>query len=210
MEVIGPVLPKKYSPIKPDGKGNQGAYLAAIPEPMADVLLGLLKIEPALYESPSDEAAANHANALQQTEDDLVDGIKNRTDLDETEKEQLIKSRRGQGIYRKNLMSFETKCRVTGLDDNKHLRASHIKPWRASTNFEKLDGNNGFLLSPHVDHLFDRGYLSFTDAGHIMISPDLSVRTLEMWGIDPETKIGPIRAEQLPYLAFHRDSIFRR
>lgn len=209
MEVIGPVLPEKYSPIRSDGKGNQGAYLAEIPKPMADVILSLLGRDQSQFKFISDEQVANQASAIQKAEDALVDGIKNRTDLDETEKEQLIKARRGQGKFRQNLMYFERQCRITGLGDFKHLRASHIKPWRASTNFERLDGNNGFLLSPHVDHLFDLGYISFKDSGQLMISRELEVSTLRLWGIDPNKTMDSVRAEQLPYLEFHRDSIFR-
>jgi putative restriction endonuclease len=32
------VLPARYSPIQENGKGNQGAYLSAVPDAMADVL----------------------------------------------------------------------------------------------------------------------------------------------------------------------------
>jgi hypothetical protein len=47
----------------------------------------------------------------------------------------------------------ESRCRVTGVDDKAHLRASQITPWKDCTNTEKVHGCNGLLLAPHVDHL---------------------------------------------------------
>jgi transposase len=52
-----------------------------------------------------------------------------------------------------------------------HLRASHIRPWRDSDNEARLDGENGLLLTPTIDHLFDRGFISFEDDGRLLISP---------------------------------------
>lgn len=91
----------------------------------------------------------------------------------------------------------------------RHLRASHIKPWRASSTFEKLDGNNGLLLSPHIDHLFDQGFISFTDDGILLISSKVDVDTLIHWGIEVEGGYGSFRPKQLPYLAFHREFVFK-
>ncbi|WP_306755463.1 HNH endonuclease signature motif containing protein [Paracoccus actinidiae] len=67
----------------------------------------------------------------------------------------------------------------------RHLRASHIKPWRASTTYEKLDGNNGLLLSLHIGHLFDQGFISFADDGALLVSPQADVDTLILWGLEP-------------------------
>ncbi|MFE8730531.1 HNH endonuclease, partial [Aeromonas hydrophila] len=83
--------------------------------------------------------------------------------LNATEKQQLVKSRRGQGIFRANLEKVELACRVTGVTNTALLIASHIKPWsRCANNAERLDGNNGLLLSPHIDKLFDRGWITFS------------------------------------------------
>src|SRR6266446_6519764 len=51
-----------------------------------------------------------------------------------------------------------------------HLIASHCKPWRDSTNEERLDGENGLLLTPSIDHLFDRGFIGFENDGNLVIS----------------------------------------
>ena len=92
--------------------------------------------------------------------------------------------------------------------DLAHLRASHIKPWRQSTDFEKLDGNNGLLLSPHLDHLFDRGYISFTDDGTMLVSRSLDETVIERWGINPHRSYGQFSEAQRRYLAYHREHVF--
>lgn len=101
------------------------------------------------------------------------------------------------------------KCRITGLKDRGHLRASHIKPWRACNDAEKLDGNNGLLLSPHIDHLFDRGYISFTDEGYIIVADSLDHRVLRIWNISIPCNVGSFRPEQRTYSAYHRREVFR-
>jgi len=135
--------------------------------------------------------------------------IEHRTDIGPTEKQSLQKARRGQGIFRKNVKEIERACRVTGVDDVRHLRASHIKPWRDSSDFEKLDGSNGLLLSPHVDHLFDQGFISFGDTGELLISPDLAPDVLEGWGVSADTSCGEFRESQRVYLAYHRNQVFK-
>ncbi len=71
-----------------------------------------------------------------------------------TQKQQLIMARVGQGDFRINVQKIESKCRITGLTDKRLLIASHIKPWKVSSNEERLDGHNGLLLSPYIDKLF--------------------------------------------------------
>lgn len=210
MDVLAPVLPKKYSPIQANGNGNQGAYLAAVPVAMAHAVIDLLGPRWAEVDRDATIEPAHQIEANEASEEEVERELLNRTDLNETEKLQLAKSRRGQGTYRRNLEGFEKNCRITHVANRRHLRASHIKPWRASTTFEKLDGNNGLLLSPHIDHLFDQGFISFTDDGALLVSQQADVDTLILWGIEFEGNHGPFRPEQLPYLAFHREFVFKR
>jgi len=133
-----------------------------------------------------------------------------RKDIPETEILQLIKARRGHGIYKSRVELIERRCRVTGVERPQHLVASHIKPWRLSDDGEKLDGNNGLLLSPHVDHLFDRLYISFTGDGQILRSPSLAPEVLTRWGIDAQRNVGTFSYEQRIYLEFHRDELFAK
>lgn len=78
------------------------------------------------------------------------------------------------------------------------------------TSSERLDGNNGLLLSPNIDLLFDRGYISFSDNGAILISPLLDGDDLARLGVNPAAlgNVGPFSAEQGVYLAFHRKEVF--
>lgn len=73
-----------------------------------------------------------------------------------TEREALIRARRGQGLFKERVMLVERRCRITGVENPVHLRASHCKPWRDSDNTERLNGENGLLLTPSIDHLFSR------------------------------------------------------
>jgi hypothetical protein len=130
--------------------------------------------------------------------------------LEETEREQLTKSRIGQGLYKKRLEEIETCCRLTALSDVSHLRASHIKPWRVCDDEEKLDGNNGLLLSPHIDHLFDQGFISFSDDGRLLVSDLLSQSVLAAWGIKEDANVGQFTSRQRFYLAYHREHIFKK
>jgi hypothetical protein len=70
-------------------------------------------------------------------DDDLINQIRKNKSIPETEKQQLIMSRRGQGRFRAELERIEAGCRVTRVRDRAHLRASHIKPWQRSTNEER-------------------------------------------------------------------------
>jgi hypothetical protein len=141
--------------------------------------------------------------------DDIEEGrLQQRTDLGPVEKETLIRARRGQGRYRQGLETVEIGCRLTGLIDRRHLRASHIKPWCVSNDHEKLDPNNGLLLSPHVDHLFDRGYISFTDEGELLISRALNPVVLSAWGLRVPMKRKVFSEKQCVYLAYHRNNVF--
>lgn len=210
MVTIAPYLPAKYSPIQANGNGNQGAYLAAVPLPLMEALLPLL--DPSwstIFEAvPLDAPAALEGDG--DADYAAVAAIRNRTDIGETEKLQLVKSRRGQGIYRQNLEQFEHECRLTRETNRRHLKASHIKPWRVCSNAERLDGNNGLLLSPHTDHLFDHGYLSFEDNGRLIVSPLLSSDTLQRWGLRDVDMVAPFRPAQWPYLEHHRRFILKR
>jgi putative restriction endonuclease len=134
--------------------------------------------------------------------------IRSRHFEGDLEKVELTKSRRGQGIFRANVRQIERKCRVTGLTTFRHLRASHIKPWAKSNDQEKIDGANGLLLSPHIDHLFDRGFISFGDEGEFLVSRELNLNILDRWGIDIPKNVGTFLPRQHEYLEYHRERIF--
>ena len=147
----------------------------------------------------------------QDLDDAIEQEIENNTKIEETEKEALIKARRGQGRFRKNLESIEKSCRVTSVTDLRLLRASHVKPWRnCANNHERLDGNNGLLLAPHIDHLFDRGYISFSNEGNLLISSAIDSGQLSLLGIPSNSShnVGSFNHKQKHYLEYHRTQVF--
>ena len=118
---------------------------------------------------------------------------------------QLVKSRRGQGMFRDNVEALGSRCRITGVSDMRYLRASHIKPWRKSNDQEKLDGNNGLMLAPHIDMLFDSGLISFEDDGTLIISDKMDKSVLNAWSIDKDINVGAFSRKQRIYLKHHRE-----
>ena len=136
--------------------------------------------------------------------------IWSRTDIGAREKESLVLSRRGQGLFRSRVASVEPICRVTGTTSPAHRKASHIKPWRISNDQEKLDGNNGLFLAPHIDHLFDKGFISFKNNGDLMISPKLPKKILEEWNIQHPLNVGRFNKQQQNYLEYHRKNCFKK
>ena len=208
IEQIRPHLPLKYAPLQSTtGFGLQSVYLAEVPEPMALLLAELIGEE-------YDQVMSTHqVQVLDDNVNDLADReetfISARTDIGETEKLQLTKARRGQGIFKSNVRLNEHSCRVTGTSDIAHLRASHIKPWNVSSNIEKLDGSNGLLLAPHIDHLFDRGYISFSDDGTLLVSSQLNGAVLTKWQIDLPRNVGVFDARQCVYLQYHRHNVLK-
>jgi putative restriction endonuclease len=198
MSLIGPLLPEKYSPLQQNGNGLQGVYLAALTEELGQLLLSLSGnpeiIFPALDLSDL---------AFNQEEQDLIAEIS----IQETVKASLIEARRGQGVFRNRVRLIERQCRVTGVTSDSLLIASHIKPWKESDNQERLEGNNGLFLSPHVDKLFDRGFISLTPKGDMLVSPSLEADVLSKWNIDPTRNYGRFNSHQSFFLEYHNKVI---
>jgi HNH endonuclease len=130
--------------------------------------------------------------------------------LEKTEQEQIRKSRIGQGIFRQNVIRLWGSCSITGLQNVTLLRASHIKPWRDSTNKERLSPFNGLLLVPNYDVLFDKGYLTFRDNGEIVVSKRLGPVVREVFDVNEDLKLRRIFKENKEYLEFHRSEVFEK
>ena len=92
-----------------------------------------------------------------------------------------------------------------------HLIASHIRPWRDSNNQQRLDGENGLLLTPTVDHLFDKGFISFEDTGQLIVAPVADPVSLKRMGIDYDQRfnVGGFSQGQRAYLDYHRENVLR-
>ena len=100
---------------------------------------------------------------------------------------------------------------MTKVDRPEHLVASHAKPWRDSSNEERLDGENGLLLTPTIDHLFDKGFISFENKGDLIVSPVADPQSLRRMGIAPDQRVnvGGFSEGQREFLEFHRDNVLR-
>ena len=141
-----------------------------------------------------------------------ADDIETRDDelqrLSETERDAVVKARRGQGRFREDLFSFWQGCAVTNVRHPDLLRASHIKPWRSSSNAERLDQHNGLLLLPHYDHLFDRGYITFDDTGRMLRSTAILTLPPSRLGIDPDARLRKLTDEHVGFLNYHYANVF--
>lgn len=132
--------------------------------------------------------------------------------IPDTDRQALIRARRGQGLFKQRVMAIETCCRITRVDNPVHLIASHCKPWRDSSNEERLDGENGLLMTPSMDHLFDRGFIGFEDSGTLIISTVAHRPSLERMGIETRriVNVGGFSEGQRRFLDYHGNSVLLR
>jgi predicted restriction endonuclease len=147
----------------------------------------------------------------QSASDDLAMHEREFITLPETERESVIKARIGQGIFRKELIEmWGGACAVTGVRLPNLLRASHIKPWRFSTNSERTNRYNGLLLLPQYDHLFDKGFISFDDDGQIVTSKALDRIPPSQLGINATDRLRTLSDSHLAFLRYHRKTLLIR
>jgi len=154
-------------------------------------------------------AVLNHAAATARTLPNRVaDMFRQKTAQmpTTTEAERLVIQRVGQNLFRQALLDYwHGQCAVTGLAVPELLRASHIKPWAQCANDnERLDVFNGLLLAPHVDALFDGGWISFADHGGVLISKTLPQKACDQLGVRRDWHIDALTPGHLKYLDHHR------
>ncbi len=213
IDVLKRLLPSRYSPLQNSGNGIQSVYLTEIPAPFAEVLIGLIGKEALVNDRATGSTLPSPMQVenadLEMWEHRIESRIESDRQLPETEREALIMSRRGQGLFKQRVMQVETRCRITGVTNLIHLRASHCKPWRDSSNEERLNGENGLLLTPTMDHLFDRGFIGFEDSGLVIVSPVAHAPSLNRMGVptDRLINVGPFTQGQKQFLAYHRESV---
>lgn len=210
-DAIEPLLPTKYSPLR-NGRGLQSVYLAALPDELGALLWQrvtaahnpiIARDSRALLlrssEEPERETWERHELALIE-----------QAQVGPTEREAIVKARRGQGKFRDNVAGIERECRITRVANPAYLIASHIKPWRHASNTERLSAHNGLMLAPQADFLFDRGFITFQD-GKLLVSQVADERSLFKLGVDPDRppEVGSFSDDQERFLEFHRAEIFR-
>lgn len=154
---------------------------------------------------------AEQEDVLKVQLDNSVDEIDKEIEtkqLQGEEREALIKVRVNQSAFRKLLMRRYTHCCLCDVDDESLLVASHIKPWAKSNHAEKVDVNNGLLLCPNHDKLFDRGYISFDNGGHIVISDELSENSAISMNIKNDMQI-ELSNDNIKYMEYHRNNVLK-
>ena len=199
MHVLAPLLAERYAPLRPNGHGLQGIYLTALEPAFAQALLTLL--------GPETRALANDSMVLDRSFEQSRSPGQGQTEWEE----HLIGAIRQRPIEEgRGVRQVETRCRITGVDRIEHLRASHCKPWRDSDDAERLDGENGLLLTPTIDHLFDRGFISFETDGRLLVSPVAHRKSLERMGVPlgERVNVGAFSEGQRRYLEFHQERVF--
>lgn len=138
-----------------------------------------------------------------------IDAVSSDETLTKTERETIILARIGQGQFRDKILKKYQKCIITGITDSRLLIASHIKPWRSANNSERISSENGILLSPLYDKLFDKGLITFKGNGKVVISNSLSIYDIHLINIDRETVyLRDMSYELKKNMQYHSDKIF--
>lgn len=128
-----------------------------------------------------------------------------------TEAERWVVQRVGQDLFRNALLDYwQGRCCVTGLAVPELLRASHIKPWaRCDFDEERLDVFNGLLLAPHLDALFDGGWVTFDQVGLLVVANSLAADALAVLGLTGPSRIESLAPAHQAYMDFHRAFVFK-
>ncbi|MFZ5670389.1 MAG: HNH endonuclease [Pseudomonadota bacterium] len=205
---LAPLLPARHSPLNALGRGEQRAYLCEIGAPAFERVLR----DAAVDLAPLADAATAAPDLAREAEDAAIEAaLLADPGLTATEKQQLATARRGQGVFRERVRALEPACRITGVANPWLLIAGHIKPWRlCDTAAERLDGANGLMLTPDLDRLFDRGFITFEADGTVVVSPRLDPEVLERLDLAslPGRRTPPLTPAQAAYMAWHRARVF--
>jgi len=162
---IASLLPKHHSPFSKTQKSNLG-YLFALPDDAGQLLIEKIDAsEPLFLERAITAEFASKPDG-------------------ETTRNALVAARLGQGKFREDLDKiWDVRCALSSLSRRELLRASHIKPWSASNNVERLDPYNGLLLSVGYDVAFDNLLITFDQNGELVFAPDFSITDAKESGL---------------------------
>ena len=137
----------------------------------------------------------------------------NFKNIDPGEKEAIRKYRLNQNELRKvTLAIFEGQCCLSRIGVKEILVCSHIKPWVISEGHEKCDPDNTLMLAATWDRLFDRGFISFSNSGKILISKKLNKDDCRRIGVQREVALDEkfLTPGRRSYLKYHRENIFEK
>lgn len=119
-----------------------------------------------------------------------------------------VNLRNNQSKFRKDLIYVHETCQLCGIANEELLIASHMKDYSKCSNIESCDFENGLLLCRNHDGLFDRGLISFTDKGDILISDILNEDDIEK--LDIKNKKITLSKKQRDYMEWHRNNKFKK
>jgi len=216
LSLISNFLTEKHSPLKLNGGGKE-FYLTKISDLFAGIIIDNLGQSGKLCRDEArnlslHNSTENFSNLVEeQVEQQISDGIQIDTQIPETTRIAIVRARIGQGIFREEVSKIEKYCRITGVEDADHLIASHIKPWKDSDNQERLSRFNGLMLTPSADHLFDKGFISFSDSGHLIYAARVNRIALSKMKIPEEGfNVGRFTQDQIQFLRHHRDFVLKK
>lgn len=148
--------------------------------------------------------------ARQMKDASALANVSEYTALPESERRAVGLARVGQGEFRRSLIRYWQRCSVTGVAGEGFLTASHIRPWSGATTADRLNPFNGFLLSPALNACFDKGYVTFDDEGMIVLSEELGSDDATLMGIHSAMKLARVDDRHRPFLAHHREHVFKK
>ena len=97
--------------------------------------------------------------------------------------------------------------RRSGVGKQELLVASHIKSWKDSEDYERTDINNGLLLNPTYDALFDKHLISFEDSGKIILTSKVSDQDYKKLGVSISDRVHSLSSGNKTYLEHHRSHL---
>ncbi|KAA0944224.1 HNH endonuclease [Sporosarcina sp. ANT_H38] len=200
-DVILPLLPIKYSPFQIDANGNQG-YLYPCNEELSIKLLELIG-DLNIYQVDEEQLELAIGTVLQTERNTFVPMIA------ETESELKTKIRLGKQKFREGLLPlWDNKCVLCEIELPALLRASYSKPWKDSTDFERVDHYNGVLLCCNHDALYENGFIAFDGQGRLHISSQIPEKDYDKYSIHSKMKIDRTE-ENKPYFKWHKRNLFK-
>ena len=137
-----------------------------------------------------------------------VNEVINDPELEGADRLAIVKTRVNQGVFRDRLIRKYKKCCLCGVDAESMLISSHIKPWSDSTPAERTSVDNGLLLCPNHDRLFDQGFISFDDTGKIIISSLMNETNRIFLNINDEMAID-LNSKTKEFMRYHREKIYK-
>lgn len=211
-----------YSPVLDIKKNNESEYIISLKSNLSycdldiyrNIIINLDRNDKEgffdFFRLPNELDSFTNSSLLVTDEENKILSDLESSDLSQTEKYQIAKSRIGQGKFRRLLIEEGMLCPFTQVDDLGLLVASHIKPWSVSSNSERLNPKNGLLLTPTYDKLFDRGFISFTENKELMISSRLDRPNILRLGLELNNVVSSLNLEgREQYFDYHRREVFR-